>query len=41
LLWAQAALRDYQSHGDRATADIAQTQQLIAGIERDLAGGQA
>jgi tetratricopeptide (TPR) repeat protein len=41
LLWAQAALRDYQSYGDRAAAGIAQTQQLIAEIERGLAGGQA
>jgi tetratricopeptide (TPR) repeat protein len=39
LLWAQAALRDYQTYGDRAAADIAETQQLIADIE-DLASGQ-
>ena len=41
LLWAQAALRDYQSYGDRAAAKIAQIQQLIAAIEQVLAGGQA
>jgi tetratricopeptide (TPR) repeat protein len=40
LLWAQAALRDYQTYGDRAAAEIAQTQQLIADIERDLGGGK-
>jgi tetratricopeptide (TPR) repeat protein len=40
LLWAQAALRDYQTYEDHAPAEIAQTQQLIADIERGLAGGQ-
>jgi hypothetical protein len=39
LLWAQAALRDFESYSGRA-ADIAQTRQLIAAIERGLAGGQ-
>jgi hypothetical protein len=34
LLWAQAALRDYESYGDRAAADIADTRQLIATIEQ-------
>jgi tetratricopeptide (TPR) repeat protein len=41
LLWAQAALRDYRSYGDRAAVDIAQTKQLIADIEGDLGGGQS
>jgi tetratricopeptide (TPR) repeat protein len=40
LLWAQAALRDFQTYGDRAAADIAQTKQMIADIE-DLAGAQS
>ena len=40
LLWAQAAQRDYQAYGDRAAADIAQTQRLIAAIEQAMAGGQ-
>jgi tetratricopeptide (TPR) repeat protein len=40
VLWAQAALRDFQSYGDRAAADIAQTQGLIAAIEQDLGGSQ-
>jgi tetratricopeptide (TPR) repeat protein len=40
LLWAQAALRDYQSFGDRAAANIAQTQQLIAAIEQAMVGGR-
>jgi tetratricopeptide (TPR) repeat protein len=41
LLWAQAALRDYQSYGERAAADIAHSQELIAEIERDMRGGQS
>jgi tetratricopeptide (TPR) repeat protein len=40
LLWAQAALRDFQTYGDRAAAEIAQTQQLIAEIEEALGGGR-
>jgi tetratricopeptide (TPR) repeat protein len=40
LLWAQAALRDYQTFGDRAADELAQTQQLIDWIEQGLAGGQ-
>jgi tetratricopeptide (TPR) repeat protein len=40
LLWAQAALRDFQTYEDRAAADIAQTQQLIDEIEAAIAGGQ-
>jgi tetratricopeptide (TPR) repeat protein len=39
LLWAQAALRDYQTYGDRATAAIAEIKRLIAIIEQDLAAG--
>jgi tetratricopeptide (TPR) repeat protein len=38
LLWAQAALRDLQTYGDRAAANVAMTQQLIAAIEQGLAG---
>ncbi len=33
LLYAQAALRNFQTFGDRAAADIQQTLLLIAGIE--------
>jgi tetratricopeptide (TPR) repeat protein len=40
LLWAQAALRDFQTYGDRAAAEIAQIQQLIATIDRGLGGGK-
>jgi tetratricopeptide (TPR) repeat protein len=36
LLWAQAALRDFETYGDRAAADITQAQRLIAQIEQDL-----
>ena len=39
LLWAQAALRDFQAYGDRATRDIAETQRLVAAIEESMAGG--
>lgn len=41
LLWAQAALRDFQAYGDRAADQIAQTQQLIADIGQVEAGGGA
>jgi tetratricopeptide (TPR) repeat protein len=41
LLWAQAALRGFQVYGDRAAADIAKTQQLIATIEQARPGGRA
>jgi tetratricopeptide (TPR) repeat protein len=37
--WATAALRDYQPYGERAAADIAKTERLIADIEQDLAEG--
>jgi tetratricopeptide (TPR) repeat protein len=40
LLWAQAALRDFQTYGDRAAANIAQSQRLIAAIEQALVGGR-
>jgi tetratricopeptide (TPR) repeat protein len=40
MLWAQAALRGFQTYGDRAAADMAETNQLIAAIEQGLAGGQ-
>jgi hypothetical protein len=40
-LWAQAALRDFQAYGGRAPDQIAQTQQLIADIERAQAGASA
>jgi hypothetical protein len=40
VLWAHAALRDYQTYGDRAAADIAQTNRLMATIEGRLASGQ-
>jgi tetratricopeptide (TPR) repeat protein len=38
LDYAQAALRNYSTFGDRAAAEIQQTQQLIAQIEQDLRG---
>jgi tetratricopeptide (TPR) repeat protein len=38
LDYAQAALRNYSTFGDRAAADIQDTQQLIAEIEQDLRG---
>jgi tetratricopeptide (TPR) repeat protein len=38
LLWAEAALRDFQSYGARAAAEIAQIQQLIAEIGQTVAG---
>jgi tetratricopeptide (TPR) repeat protein len=41
LLWAQAALRDFQAYGDRAAGQIAQVQQLIAEIEQARTGGSA
>jgi tetratricopeptide (TPR) repeat protein len=41
LLWAQATLRDYQAYGDRAAADIAETQRFIAYIERNMTHGEA
>jgi tetratricopeptide (TPR) repeat protein len=41
LLWAQAALRDFQAYGDRAADQIAQTQQFIADIDQAQAGGSA
>jgi len=34
LLYAEAALRDFEPFGDRAAADIQQTQQLIARIQQ-------
>lgn len=39
LLYAQAALRDYEHVGAGATADIDRTKQLIAFIERRLSAG--
>jgi tetratricopeptide (TPR) repeat protein len=41
LVWAQAALRNYQAYGDHAAANIVQTQQLIARIEQAMAGDGA
>jgi tetratricopeptide (TPR) repeat protein len=41
LLWAQAALRDFQAYGYRAADQIAQTQQFIADIHQAQAGGSA
>ncbi len=41
LLWAQAALRDFQAYGDRAADQIAQIQQFIADIDQAQAGGSA
>jgi len=35
LLYAEAALRDFETFGDRAAADIQKTQRLIAEIQRD------
>jgi tetratricopeptide (TPR) repeat protein len=40
LLWAQAALRDFQSYDDRAAAEVARTQEMIVIIDRLNAGGQ-
>jgi hypothetical protein len=40
LLWAQAALRDFQSYGDRAADDVARIESLIATIEHIQSGGQ-
>jgi tetratricopeptide (TPR) repeat protein len=40
LLWAQAALRDFQPYGQRAADEVAQIQQMIADFEQNLAGGQ-
>lgn len=34
--YAYAALRNYQTYGDRAAAEIQETQGLIAEIEQDL-----
>jgi tetratricopeptide (TPR) repeat protein len=34
--YAHAALRNYQTYGDRAAADIQKTQGLIAQIEREM-----
>jgi tetratricopeptide (TPR) repeat protein len=41
LPWAQATLRDYQTYGDGAAADIAETQRFIAYIKRNMTGGGA
>jgi tetratricopeptide (TPR) repeat protein len=38
LAYAQAALRNYQTYGDRAAAAIQQTQGLIAAIEQAMRG---
>ncbi len=40
LEWAQAALRDFQSYGNGAAAEIAETQQVIAAIEQAMEGGR-
>jgi tetratricopeptide (TPR) repeat protein len=37
LLYAQAALRNFATYGDRAAVDIQDTQRLIAQIEADIA----
>ena len=34
--YAHAALRNYQTYGDRAAADIQETQELIAEIEGEM-----
>jgi tetratricopeptide (TPR) repeat protein len=36
LLYAQAALRNFQTYGDRAAAEIQQTQELIAKIKANI-----
>ncbi len=41
LEWARAALRDFQSYGNRAADRIAETQQVIAKIEQAIGGGGA
>lgn len=38
LAYARAALRNYETYGDRAAADIQDTQGLIAKIERAMRG---
>jgi hypothetical protein len=40
-LWAQAALRNFETYGTCAGAETPQTQQLIAAIEQEMAGRQA
>jgi tetratricopeptide (TPR) repeat protein len=39
LLWAEAALRDYESYGDRAADKIAKTQALLDQIKEARGGG--
>lgn len=39
LLYAQAALRNFQPYGASAQADIDKTQRLIAAIQKDMAAG--
>ncbi len=38
LLYAQAALRNYATYGDRAAAEIQETQGLIEWIEQKMQG---
>jgi hypothetical protein len=38
--YALAALRNFETLGDRATEEIEKTRQLVAGIEGKMKGGK-
>jgi tetratricopeptide (TPR) repeat protein len=40
LLWAQAAIEDYQPYGQAVAIELTKTQQLIVDIQQAISGGQ-